>query len=560
MKLSPSDVQEKILEITADGQFFELQETNLGGQTYTAYKHAPGSLLDAIQAGRNYADLDFMVYEGRRYSFTEFFRQADALAAAMQSDYGVSKGDRIAIAMRNRPEWGIAFVAAVLIGAIAVPINSWGKTEELSYAAADCGAKVLFCDLERHALIEPKLGELGVSAIVVADTELPNGLTGFAALVEQFSGAEYRIDTPAAEDICLILYTSGSTGFPKGVAHRQAAVGQSLMNMMFIGYLTMSLEGERPMRGGAEREAPMLTVPLFHGTGLLSGLLIPLQVGHKVVMMYKWDTQKALHLIQDEKVTSLTSVPAILQSLFSAANYDDFQTESLMRVGAAGAAMPAGLPALMESKIDQPSRSAGWAMTETLAIGSTASGCVYDLAPDSAGVRSPICEIRVVDEQDRVLPYGSEGELEFRGVTMTPGYWEKPEANAAVFHDGWLKTGDIGRFAENNYLYITGRKKEIVIRGGENIFPGEIEDVAYRLPAVHEAVVFGVPDDAMGEELVMVAFGEKLDEGELRQHLADNLAAYKVPKTIRVQEQPLPKGATGKLFKRQLKDDYLQAV
>ena len=334
--------------------------------------------------------------------------------------------------------------------------------------------------------------------------------------------------------------------------------------MMYLGMLTMELEGGmREYRGGAERETPMLTVPLFHGTGLLGGFLIPLQMGHKVVMVYKWDSLNALQLIQDEKITGLTSVPTVLQDLFSHPRFDEFETASLMRVGAAGAATPAGLPDLIREKVGNPSRSAGWAMTETMAVGSTMTGIVFDVCPDSAGLRSPICEIRFTDPDDNVLPDGTPGEIEIKGVTITPGYWNKAEANEAVFHDGWLRTGDIGVFDADGFLHITGRIKEIVIRGGENIYPGEIENVAYELSSVQENVVFGIPDDTMGEEMVMVAYGGNtgaLTEEDLRGYLASKLAGYKVPKHIIIRDQPLPQNASGKLFKLQLKNEYIAAL
>lgn len=558
MSTTYTDVHAKSLEITADGQFFELMDVELDGSTLKAYKHAPATLTAALQAGRAHGEAEFMVYEGRRYSFNEFFRQVDALAHRLQSVHKISKGDRVAIAMRNRPEWCIGFVATVLIGGVAVPINSWGKTEELSYAVGDCGAKILMCDTARFELIKPNLSSLAITAIVCDEPPASTHAVCFDAELAAGDACAYTLDEPAAEDICLILYTSGSTGFPKGVAHRHISVGQALMNMMYLGYLVMSLEGERPLRGGATRETPMLTVPLFHGTGLLSGLLVPLQMGQKVVMMYKWDTQQALKLIQDEQVTGLTSVPAILQALFSAPNFDDFKTDTLMRVGAAGAATPAGLPHLIEEKVGKPSRSAGWAMTETLAVGTTASGILFDMAPSAAGVQSPICELRFMDDNGEEVPQGEPGEIEIRGVTITPGYWEKPDANASTFHDGWLRTGDIGKFY-GGFLYITGRKKEIIIRGGENIFPGEIEDVAYRIETLHENVVFGVPDSDMGEEMVMVAFGESgLNEAAIRQELSAHLAKYKVPKHIIVRAEPLPKNASGKLFKRALRDEYIE--
>jgi long-chain acyl-CoA synthetase len=279
-------------------------------------------------------------------------------------------------------------------------------------------------------------------------------------------------------------------------------------------------------------------------------------------MMYKWDTIRALELIQSEKVTSLSSVPAIVQDLLAHPEFDNYDTRSLMRVTGAGAAMPAGLPELIEAKCHKPSRSAGYGMTETFAVGSTMSGCLYDLKPDTSGMVSPLMRFRTVDPDGRVLPEGEPGELEMYGITCTPGYWHKPDANAATFVDGrWMKSGDVGFVDADGFVHITGRIKEIVIRGGENIYPGEIEAAAYELEAVHECVVFGEPDEAMGEELVMVVFvtpGRQLEERALREWLESRLAAYKVPRSIVFADEPLPRNASEKLHKLKVREAYLE--
>jgi long-chain acyl-CoA synthetase len=566
MSFTAADVQAKKTEITSAGAFFELEEIELGGQSYRAYKHAPKTLNEVLRNGRSQGDIDFMVYEGQRYTYSGFYQAADALAATLQQDYQVVAGERVAIAMRNNPEWVIAYAAITLLGAIVVPVNSWGKTEELRYALEDSGSRILVCDPARFKLIENISADMGIK-VLLADGGEASGenVELFADAIGRGRGRDYEEAQPGPQDECVILYTSGSTGFPKGVVHCHAALCQSLMNMMFLGMLVMELEGGmRELRGGAERETPMLTVPLFHATGLLAGFLLPLMTGQKVVMMYKWDSQKALELIQQERITGLQSVPAVLQDLFNRADFDDYDTRSLMRVGAAGAATPAGLPELIAKKVGEPSRSAGWGMTETLAVGSTMSGKLFDLSPDSAGIVSPIVEMRFVDAGNRELAAGEPGEIEVRSCTCTPGYWQKPDANAETFDSQrWMKTGDIGRIDADGFLHITGRIKEIVIRGGENIYPGEIETATYEIPAVQENVVFGVPDAAMGEELAMVIFatpGENLDEAAVRGYLKDRLAAYKIPRYIQFARQPLPQNASGKLHKLKVKEAFIDAL
>jgi long-chain acyl-CoA synthetase len=562
MAFTALDVQNKLEELSAAGTPFEMKDFTIGTETRRGFASAPPDLVQLLQAGRAHGDKPFIVYEGSRLSFDEFFKAVDQLGAQLRERHNIQQGDRIAIAMRNCPQWSIAFVATVFCGAIAVPLNSWGKTDELVYGLEDCGASVLVCDPQRLALLSDT--ELGHTLpIIVAGGEgsyAADNITDFEELLAGATGEGFEVAQVSPDDPAMIMYTSGSTGMPKGTVHLHVGIAQALMNLYFIGYLTMSMEGPRELRGGAVQETPLLTVPLFHGTGLLSGLLVPLQMGQKVVLMYKWDSETALQLIEAEKITGMTSVPAVLQALFTHSSFDNYDTSSLFRVGAAGAATPEALPALIESKLDRVSRSAGYAMTETMAVGTTMVGEIFDLNPEASGVKSPIADFRFVDSDGTVLTPGEIGEIQIRCITVCAGYWNRPEASAEIRDGEWLKTGDLGRFDSDGFLHITGRIKEIVIRGGENIYPGEIEHCAYAMEGIQEVVVFGVPDQDMGEELVLVAYPQEssnLNETEIRAQLTAKLAGFKVPRYIEIADSPLPQNASGKLFKRKIRDEYL---
>jgi long-chain acyl-CoA synthetase len=569
--LTPDLVHEAVRRFTAADGIFAVTEQQVAGVSQRVFTHAAPTVLDILSSGRGHGGADFLVFGDQRWSFEQFFADVDALAAVLQHDIGVKPGDRIAIAMRNCPDWVLIFAAAVHVGAVAVLINSWGSAEELEFTLRDSDPTVLAADLPRTRLAAEALRQRR-TAVLFSDVDggpqhLADGSVAdlearpIRDAIAAGRGRDYATAQPAPEDMAMLLYTSGSTGHPKGVVYRHVSVGQALMHMMLVGLLALEFGGPVDLRGGATVEAQLVTVPLFHATGLFSGFLLPCAVGQKVALLRKWDAVTAMRTIQSEKITMLSTVPAILKDLLTHPRLDDFDLSSVSRVAAAGAATPTGLPELLRDKLGIENRSSGYGMTETASVCATMSGPVFDLKPMAAGIVSPIVDLRVVDQQGNALPSGEDGEIQLRGVTITPGYWQRDDLTQEAFTpDGWLRTGDLGSIDDDGFLHITGRIKEIVIRGGENIAPIEIENVAYRHPSVKEVAVFGVPDDLMGEELAMVCHpqpGSALTEDELRAHLRDALPTFKVPKYLALTDEPLPRNASEKIHRLALRNSFV---
>jgi long-chain acyl-CoA synthetase len=569
--LTPELVHEAVRRLTAADGIFAVTEQQLAGVPQRVFTDAAPTVLDILTSGRGYTGADFLVFGDQRWSFEQFFADVDALAAVLQHDMGVKPGDRIAIAMRNCPDWILTFAAAVHVGAVAVLINSWGSAEELEFTLRDSDPTVLAADLPRTRLATDELRQRR-TALLFSDVDGDAETLGRDSLphlevwrirdaVTAGRGREYATIQREPEDMAMLLYTSGSTGHPKGVVYCHVSAGQALMHMMLVGFLALEFGGPIELRGGATSEAQLVTVPLFHATGLFSGFLLPCAVGQKVVLLRKWDAVTAMQTIQTEKVTMLSTVPAILKDLLTHPRFDDFDLSSISRVAAAGAATPTGLPELLRDKLGIENRSSGYGMTETASVCATMSGPVFDLKPMAAGIVSPIIDLRVVGVQGNALPSEQDGEIQLRGVTITPGYWQRDDLTQEAFTpDGWLRTGDLGNIDDDGFLHITGRIKEIVIRGGENIAPIEIENVAYRHPSVKEVAVFGVPDDLMGEELAMVCHrqpGSALTEDELRQHMLNALPTFKVPKYLALTDKPLPRNASEKIHRLALRDGFV---
>lgn len=558
---------EAAAELTGPGGRFELVDEVVDGRTVRVFRHAPPNLRLVFDTARGRGDDLFLVYEDDRWSFTDVMARVDALGAALVERYGVAKGDRVAIAMRNYPDWVVAYAATISIGGVAVLMNAWWTTEEMAYGLEDCGAKVVLADAERVERIMPVHDRLGVHVVGVRlGDDAPWGVDRVEELYAA-GGVLPAVDL-GPDDLATILYTSGTTGHPKGAYSTHRAVVHGLM-----GYACRAgVDAMRqPPRDESAAPAPsgepswpttfILTVPLFHVTGCIPVMLSAFAMGMKLVMMHKWNPERALELIERERVTQFVGVPTMTRDLLESPDFEWRDTSSLKSISGGGAPAPPELVRRISATGGRP--GIGYGMTETNAYGPTNGGEDYLTHPTSAGKTVPMMQVRVVGDDGRALGPNEVGEIEFFGPNLITGYWNRPEATAELFHDGWLRTGDLGRIDEDGFVYVEDRLKDMVLRGGENIYCAEVEAVLCEHPSVYECAVFGVPDERLGEELacaVVLRPGASLTDDELREHVGTHLAAFKVPRLVDIRTSgQLPRGATGKIQKRDLRDALVAA-
>ena len=527
-----------------------------GEQGIPEFSKAPLNLVEALQAGREHGPKPFVRWQGQNYTYNEFFTKADKITAALQKDLSIGKGDRVAIAMRNRPAWMISFMADVQVDAIPVPINSWSTAEELLYAIKDCGARVVFCDPQRYELLKNLSDDI---TIVVADeTPLRPGDRSWASMLTH-GPEEAVLASPDPHDPALILYTSGTTGQAKGVVSSHKAVCQALYALDFQGalaYMT-SEERVRPLLESGLQPTMLLAYPMFHVSGLLSQFMSALRSGRRLVIIYKWDVDDAINTIRDEKVTQFAGVPTMMQQLIHSERFASSDTDTLFALGLGGsAASRALLDKLLESKPMALSGN-GYGMTESNGICAAHGGNQFMAFPESVGWPLPLVEIIIGESPDAPAATGTSGPIWLRTSALMSGYWNKPQDTAEVMKDGWFFTGDVGYLDDNGMLYITDRIKDIIIRGGENISAVEVEHCACEHPDVDEAAVFMLPDANFGETVGMVVRSAAgVSEENLRAFMAERLAAYKLPERIWFAERPLQRSATGKLKKAVVRKEF----
>ena len=556
-----SQVDKCRAQLTATGAPFERVSVSVNGHNYLAYRNAFANLPSLINAGRVHGSREFMVYENDRWTFDRFFHAVDALAANLQQKLGLQSGDRVAIAMRNRPEWVVAFVAISLVGAIPAPLNSHGLHDELMANLVDLKPKLIVCDPKRFARVQDKLASLACKAIVV-DGFAQQGDSSWQAMT-QASTSVPRTPELQSTDPALVLFTSGASSQAKAVLSNQMAVCQALFNIDFIGAISAmtSPKAIELMMAKALQPTTLTAVPLFHVSGLHAQMLTALRHGRRLVFMQRWDPQQAIQLIQKEKITQFNGAPSMVMQLLAEPNFNDSEvTGSLGGVGFGGAGLPQRIIDEMLAKRANSMSGIGYGLTETNGVCSAASGQLFQHAPQSAGATSPIIEVKVVDLDGTEMPLGAEGEIWLRGVSLMEGYLNKEGKKGLGLTDGWLKTGDIGRLEEGDLLRIVDRIKDVINRAGEKIAAAEIESCLLQHPALLEAAVFSQPDLQTGESVVAVvvlAPHATISPDEVKQHVASRLAAYKVPQQVYVRTEGLPKNPAGKLLKNSLKQEYV---
>ena len=545
-------------QLTAPGAPYEL----LAGDDGRYYAQAPTNLVEAFAVARQHGDKEFLVYEGERRSFNDLMDEADALGAALQAR-GVAPGDRVALAMRNYPEWMAAFIGVISIGAVIVPVNSWGQPADIAYTVEDAGAKVALCDQQRHDGVAARFAEKGIDAFIARPSN-PDDPAALSAFTGEFIGKSPEPVGIDPDDLAMIMYTSGTSGKPKGAASTHRAICQAIYNMECAAIAAAMTNGEligAMLERGFEPTS-LLAVPLFHVSGCHAQFLSNLRGGRRIVMMYKWDVDRALEYIEQERITTIAAAPSMMLDLLESPKFEETDTSSLFSLGIGGAATPPRVARLLQDKLPQNFSGTGYGMTETNAQGASLTGQAFVEKPGSAGFPHPIVDFRICDEQGNALQQGATGEIWVRSCTNIREYWNRPEANAEEFRDGWLKTGDIGYLDDQGFLYLADRAKDMIIRGGENIYPVEIENELLEHDAVQEVAAIGLPHERWGEEVAVVVHlhpGATATEEDLVDFARRRLASYKVPSQVFISEQPLPRNATNKILKRQLKEGLVAA-
>jgi long-chain acyl-CoA synthetase len=548
---------EVVAQLTGPGGPFEVVEEDVGGVRMKVYKDRMRSLREVAAMARGYGDREFLVYGDRRITYADGLATADRVSAALRDRFGVRPGDRVAVLSANNPEWCLAFWGTVDLGAVLVGLNGWWKADEIVYGLQDSGAVVLVADRDRFARVADRIDEApDLRGVVLIDDDPPAGDERFHRFDELAGGpaAEAPTEAIAEDDPAVIFYTSGTTGRPKGAVSTHRSMIANLQNTVFLTIATGMVGVTDGGGGGGLPTASLLTSPLFHVSGCHSGLVVGTLAGIKLVLpVGRFDPEKVLRLIEQERITVWATVPTMVWRVCEHPDRHRFDTSSVTTVAFGGSPSADELQRkIRETFPNVRTTSNAYGLTESSSVATVNSGADALERPASVGRPLPVVDVRIAGPDGRPLPPGRTGEVLIRGPVVMPGYWGRPEATAETIRDGWLHTGDLGHLDGDGFLYITDRAKDMIIRGGENVYCVEIENRLVEHPAVADAAVIGVPHHALGEEVkavVQVEPGARLTEDEVRDWVRATLADFKVPAHVDLRDAPLPRNASGKLLK-----------
>src|SRR5579863_1238471 len=488
--------------LIAPGAPFEVETIEVRGVPIRAFKNAAPNVRALWLSTAAFGDRTYLVYQDERITYAEAHKAVASIANWLLAD-GVKPGDRIAIAMRNYPEWLLIYWAAVSIGVAAVGMNAWWVADEVEYALNDSEPKVIFCDAERLERILERPATAARSKLVAVRMETPPAGVIAWSQVLAHGGALPDVDVDPDADAC-IFYTSGTTGSPKGAQLTHRGCINNLWNTMFSGMAqggaTLAATGATPP-AAPPIPVGLVTTPLFHVTANNCGAYATAAAGGTMVLMYKWDALEALKLIERERITSAGGVPVMARELISHPDFAKYDTSSLMAVGGGGAPLQPDLVKRIDAEVKTARPNTGYGMTETCGIITAIGGDFFVDKPASVGPAMPTFEVKCVDDDGAEVPQGHVGELWVRGASVIKGYLNRPKDTAESITDGWLHTRDVARIDDDGFIFIVDRKKDMVLRGGENVYCAEVEAAMHEHPAVAECCVFGVPDPRLGEDV-----------------------------------------------------------
>lgn len=557
-----TSIEAAVEYLTSSEELYAIDEVDIRGIHLKVFANAATHVGELLNLCDDYGDAEFLVFENERYTFTDFKDRVDALAKALQFKYGVSKGERVAICMRNYPEYLIAIMAIASLGAITVFLNSWWTTSELEYGFTDSEARLVLADGPSAERIAPFSDQLGITYILVR-SEAKNQINYSDLMAETYPEPQPITDIHADDDMA-IMYTSGSTGHPKGVVQTHRGTISAVMSWVMSGRIAdlmgTTLSPPTDKTGKDLQPASLITTPLFHVSATHACFLLGLVAGAKLVIMNKWNAEQAVNFIEQENITRFFGVPTMSADLVETARQMGKTLDTIRSLDAGGAKRPASQVGEIVEAFPHADPRTGYGLTETNGLGLGIGGKDYVDQPGVAGhLYPPLQEMRIVANNGTEVPRGKVGEITLRSAANMRCYLNKPSETEQALKHGWLYTGDLGTVNEQGIVTIVDRKKDIIIRGGENISCLEVDAALHRHKAIAEAAVFSIPHERLGETIgagVQLYPGKRLTEADLQEFLRKHLSAFKVPEKVWFLEA-LPRGATEKTDRRALRIECL---